>query len=1257
MPSVRVLIAYLAIAIYPLLLAGSSSAFAQETRASLGGKVTDSTGAIVPKAIVVVKADATGVVQTATTNNSGEWKIIGLLPGLYDFTVSATGFDSAEYISIDLQVSDQKSIDTHLKPGAQTASVVVESSVPLIDTTSAVSGTVLTSSEMEELPSLSNAPTMFIALTPGVTVTNGLAGSGIYAWSNTGLSEVASNGTGSTGASDFAAINYMYDGGENTNNQNSDRGAGQLAFSPPIDAVGQLRVVNNAYDASIGRTLGTTQLLTSKTGGRRFHGDLYEWNQNDFLNANTYANDANGLKITPIHSNFYGGTVSGPVWIPKLYDGGKKGTFFFFSYSGIRLTNPTNTGYTSVPNAAERNGDFSNSYTVNNGVKYPINIYDPNTIMPTNAAHTTFTRSQFPGNKIPSSRIDPIAKAYLQYVALPNAAPQLANGNDASNYLLNLTQTSKLDSAIVRLDHAWNNSNHSYISLRRNNWNSISKNTYGNQALELAVNPAQSRLNRQITVDHTLVLNSQTVLDLNYSLINYFGQNISSTSGQDPTTLGFSPAYARQMQVSGIPQIGGVSNLATLGTTYANNYSNDVNQDLRGSFTQTYRNHTFQYGAEYMIQQQGAGNLLGTAGGFTFGTNWTDQSPVGTQAIGSGSSLAEFLLGLPNGGSIPTTATGFWSQHFTAFYFQDNWRANKKLTFNIGLRWDYERPVTERFDRLASRFDPNYVVSGVSSSVQPNYAALVNGGTSGNTGLALLQQERPSASSFIARGGILYAGLNGTSRYVVNPRYKYFQPRLGFAYHVFENTVIRGGLGRFVQADFITGAQTAYSQTTSLVASTDNYQSAPTVSLADPYPNGLAPVTGNSQGPLTNVGSIGSFTDPDIGRIYADTASASVQQQVGRFLFDTTFILTEAHGLPMAWEINNPSAGAWHAAYDPQFTATGAPVLTNAGSTLVNNPFYHVAGIQTSQSTYTSSNVGAYGLLRPNPILGNLTETRGTGISRYYALQNKVERRFQNGFSLLSAFTWGKSLTANSFYSNQVAGAIINHTLDPADTKFHYVLTPVYELPFGRGKPFGNHVNRLLDEAIGGFTLSGSYNFQSGTPVTLPTQTAFYQGGNPSLGTNKSGSKWFDTTKFAPFPTSSTTRDQLASYPAWTGVGGLPGAGWVPTPNAPGYAKINNGVYGDFATYTSYNQNVFGNIRNPYTTTFTVGLRKRFAVTESTRLELGMDVFNALNHPIFGNIDTNPNDAYFGAISGGPPSKWVQVNSPRTIQLRGKFNF
>jgi hypothetical protein len=1262
-----------------LLFAGSVCAFGQETRASLGGRVTDAQGAVIQNAVVAVTSDDTRVVQTTKTNNVGEWRIQFLLPGFYHFDVSAKGFMTETRPGLELQVNAVLTVDTQMRVGSQAESVTVEATNPLIDTTAAVAGTVITSTEMVELPSLSNAPTMLSGMTPGVTTSTGVGG-GVYLWSNSGLSGNAINGTGAVAsATEYtnAATNYTLDGGVDTNND------AQIAFEPPSDAVSQFKVVTNAYDAAMGRQSGGTIALISKTGTLAFHGDAYLSNQNNFLNANSYQYDATGTPKAPLHTNNYGGTFGGPLWIPKFgakdplsYDGRKKGTFFFFSYSGIRNVAPVNAGFATVPDAAERNGDFSASYTVSAGVTYPINIYDPNTVVPTtpgNFARTEFgsgCKGTYPQpstcNVIPTNRIDPIAKAIWGLLPLPDAPAQTTSSNDANNYVKTEEQNDKFEGYMLRVDHAWNNSNHSYVNLRQNHWDEITNDPFGptfylNEYL-------QARLNKGITIDHTVILNKDFLLDVNYNALRYLSATQSASAGRNPTFLGFPSSYISQMQVASIPLfeniVPGAENDG-LGTEQNSNPAvADTNQDFNGSVTETFRNHSIRYGAEYLIQQEAVDALGASGGEFTFGTNWTKSSPVGTVATGSGDMLADFELGLPNGGSIPNNASAFWSQHYMAYYVQDDWRTTQKLTLNIGLRWDYQRPVTERFNRFASRFDPNYVITGVTSVAQPNYATLIAGSSANNTGLALLQAQRPNASTFIAKGGLLYAGLNGTSRYVENGIKKYYQPRFGFAYQLRPDLVIRGGLGRFVQASYNTGSQTGYSQTTSLTATTNNYESAPTISLENPYPAGLLTTIGNSQGELTNVGSEGSYTDPNNGRRHVDEASMSVQQQVKGYLFEAGFVLSKTRGMGMSWERNDPSAAAWHAAYDPQFTSTGAPVLTSAASTTVNNPFYHVAGIQTSLSDYTSSTIGAYSLLRPNPILGNLTVSEATGQNTYYALNTKVERRLRNGFSILQSFSWSKNENAQSFLGPQVAKAIIWRQLSSVDQRFHDVVAPVYELPFGRGKLIGDHVNRLTDELIGGWEFVGEYQFQSGTPLDLPTNTnsgegnsGFFQGGSPSLGSKKTSGQWFNTSMFAPIPTSSTTQAQLAAYPSWTGVQGMPGAGWTPTPGVTGYSKIANGIYNDFATRVTYNQQYFGNIRNPYTNTFTLGARKSFAISESVRFQLGMDAFNALNHPQFGNIDVNPSDTYFGAISGSAPGSWVQVNSPRSIQLRGRLTF
>lgn len=1221
-----------------LLFAGAVCAIGQQdTRATLGGNVKDPSGAIVRNATVIVTADDTNVAQTTKTDSAGDWTVKFLVPGNYHFEVSAPGFKTTENPSIELQVADQKSIDTQLQVGAATETVTVQSVAPLIDTSAADSGTVVTDAELEQVPTQSNAPTMFLGLTPGAVVSGGVGG-GVFLWSNGGLS--GSNVDGTAGN----AINYSLDGAVDSTN------AGTLAFEPPLDAVAEFKVVTNAYDAAIARQSAATINLDLKSGKDAFHGDLYEDNQNNFLNARYY-----NAKNNPVHLNQFGGSVGGPVWIPKLYNGRKKDTFFFFTYAGIHNEQPVNTGTMSIPSALEKTGDFSQSFTTNGGVTFPIQIFDPLTY---NAA--TGQRTQFPNNVIPSNRLNPIAVALLNLIPSPDTAHDAA-GSDSNNYTKKEAQVDRFSSYTLRVDQTWNSKNRSYVSLRQNLFNELSYDPYGpSLPYVLLQGLYQRRQNRGITLDHTLTLTSNLVADLRYSVTRYEGSSYDPGAGDNPTTLGFPSSFAALQQLPSVPAFTGIvtgSENGGQGTTQADSYTNDTNQDITAGLTQTYKKHNFRYGYEYLIQQEGTGGLGASGGTFAFGTNWTTLNPDATAGTGVGSSIASMLLGLPNNGSsLPTNATAFWSQHYTGVYFQDDWRLNTKLTLDLGLRWDVERPVTERSNKLFARYDPNYVNPTVTASSQPQYAAEI-AGASTNTGIQLLQSYRPNVSSFVTTGAIEYAGVNGTSRSVVNTRLKYIQPRLGFAYQFTPKIVLRGGLGRFVQATFYTGSQTGFSVSTPITATNDNYHTI-AATLSNPLPTGLVPVTGNSLGVNTNVGSTTSFTDPNAGRPYTDQASIYLQNQIKNVLVEIGGTLNITHGEGVAdplngnnngYNINLPSQAAWLAANTPTFNSAGLPSTTLAGSTQVTNPFKGAQYITNGEQT--ASTVSAYQLLRPNPVVGDILFNRPNGKQDYYALNTKVEKRFQHGFSLLQSFTWSKRISENNFIGPQAYAQVIERRLDSGDQKFHYVLTPVYELPFGRGKRFGGTSSKWLDAIIGGYEVSGIYNFLSGTPLVMPTNTSFFEGGDPAIGA-KTRTHWFDTSHFAQFPTSSTTVAQLAAYPTWTGVTGLPGAGYTPPTSS---STPKNGVYQDFATHVSYNQTTFGDLRNPYTTDFTLGIRKAFAITEKVKLQLRMDAFNALNHPRFGNIDTTPGDTFFGYLSG--TTTLSQVNAPRQIQLAGRLFF
>ena len=228
-----------------LLLLAGERAYGQDVRASLGGRVTDPQGAIIPNATVAVTADETGVVQTTNTNSAGDWIVLTLLPGHYHFEVKAPGFKTEERTSIELQVGDKKYVDTQMQVGTVSQSVTVETTTPLIDMTSSASGSVVTQAELEEIPTQSNSPTMDVSILPGVTVSLGVGG-GVFLWSNSALSGTSVNGAGGGLA---GAIAYTLDGGSINYNASNDR----LAFEPPMDSVNELRMVTNGYDASLGR--------------------------------------------------------------------------------------------------------------------------------------------------------------------------------------------------------------------------------------------------------------------------------------------------------------------------------------------------------------------------------------------------------------------------------------------------------------------------------------------------------------------------------------------------------------------------------------------------------------------------------------------------------------------------------------------------------------------------------------------------------------------------------------------------------------------------------------------------------------------------------------------------------------------------------------------------------------------------------------------------------------------------------------------
>ena len=321
------------------------------------------------------------------------------------------------------------------------------------------------------------------------------------------------------------------------------------------------------------------------------------------------------------------------------------------------------------------------------------------------------------------------------------------------------------------------------------------------------------------------------------------------------------------------------------------------------------------------------------------------------------------------------------------------------------------------------------------------------------------------------------------------------------------------------------------------------------------------------------------------------------------------------------------------------------------------NPFHNAPNITGTLSSNTT--IGAYQLALPNPLFNSLTENFYNATNDYYGMTERAERRFKDGLGLLATFAWAKDMYNGNLPQNQAVSQQLFRELSSGDVRFIYNINPTYVLPFGRGKLIGGHVNRWADLAIGGWELTGIFTFNSGTPVSLPTNSAFFQGGDPGSGFVKTRQRQFDISKFAPFPGTSTSLATLtnpAVYPAWTGVLGLPGGSFVPTAADVKNGNQLNGVYQDFATWRTRNPVYFGDVRNPAYENLDAGLRKSVPIHEQVRLELRIDAFNAANHPVFTGPGTSPGTSGFGFLSGNS-TNLTQANTSRAFQLSGKFYF
>ena len=833
-------------------LALAASLSAQTARVS--GQVTDSQGRVVNGCSVVMRSIATNERFQTVTTESGNFLLPPVPPGTYEISASATGFAPEQLTGLTLEVGESKVIPLVLQPATVHEVVQVADTPPELTTDRADRSVLLDHSFVDAIPLDVRNPLVLIGYTVGVTLgDDGLSGQNTTSESRTNTFRI-NGGLGST-------TDILIDGSTDTTAYYNEAGG-----IPGIEAVREFRVYTDAYAPEFGRTSGGIVSYALKSGSNQVHGSAFEYLRNSLLDANGFNADKAGLAKPPFRRNQFGGTIGGPVDLPKLYDGHNK-TFFFVSYDGLRDSS-AGSYTTTVPTALERTGNFSQTLQ-SNGTE--IVIYDPNSTALNSSG--AYVRTPFPGNVIPQSEINPIAQKLLSYYPMPD---QRGIGqSDSNNFFSNAPSTDTNDRLDVRIDqqlspkdmlfgHFSDFSNHIYYS-----------NYFGNGMADQDSPDHIPGIN--YSVSHTHTLSPRMIFEQHFSYAHSESQR-NQPLQVTPTSLGIASNALPGITATLTPALN-MSTYADLGPAYPYERNKSSVYQYRGDLSWMRGSHTFKFGVDlraYPTTLWDPEQLSVTASGaFTGGPN--ANNPVSA----SGLDLASLLLGaaqVQSGYEPPTTFHHF----YYGAYAQDAMRVTRKLTVTFGVRWSYETGDIENQNQL------NYIDL---SSTSP------------------LAGQVPGFPNLV--GGVGIPGLNGTSRELQIPT-SHFDPRIGISYALNSKTIIHAGYGMFHMPPAAWEQYPDAYGTTRISNSIDAQANGvtPLFNLSNPFPQGLPSPWGTNAGLAIALGQTieGPLRTQNIS--YMNQFTLDIQRQLpGGFVVTTAFSGNFGVHLPTPIDYNqlNPS--------------------------------------------------------------------------------------------------------------------------------------------------------------------------------------------------------------------------------------------------------------------------------------------------------------------------------------------------------------
>ncbi len=959
--------------------------------------------------------------------------------------------------------------------------------------------------------------------------------------------------------------NYLLDGIPITDALN------RAIIIPSLEAVEEVKIQASTYDAEMARTGGGMFNTFLKSGGNDYHGSAFGYiRQTEWL-ANTFFNNRAGIPISPQPFRNWGASLGGRISIPKLYDG-KNRTFFWAAWEAYADTQ-ANSALFATPTLAERSGDFSKSLNRAGGLQ---TIYDPLTTRSNGSGG--FIRDAFAGNIIPSARIDTVGRNIAATFMNPARDARFYGDQNLNGAA---TLPSKADQKTIKGDHqvlAWWRASASYLR-----YYSLEP---GETWFPTVSSPNQWRLERRVDstqINNLLTPTPTTVINIRYGFNRFPNYGFQRSQGFDVASLGFANSFVRDIPSQTFPNIT-MESVHSMGTNN-NFYYVHHSKNFSTSLSKFIGRHSFKAGFDFRRINADGQDFGNSSGAFTFNDIWTRATPTAVTA-GTGADLASMLLGLPSSGSgfIPTTLRDY--ADYYAWYIHDDFRVSSKLTLNLGLRWEREYGLREANNGLITGFDAN------------------------------AQNPLGPRSGFSSPGVVQFAGVNGASTSVGNPNLNKFGPRVGLAWQMTDKMTVRGGYGIYWAPQFAIGAPLSpegFTASTPYIATFDNYVTPANV-LSNPFPSGLNKPVGTSLGAMTGVGRSLTLPDPYARSPRVQQYSIDVQRQMlGGMVLSLSYVGSKTANLVLGTANINVNQ------LNPSNFSLGSALNDR-----VANPFFGKGGTGVvGGSTITRAQ-----LLKPFPAFDQVNfQFSDRNRAVYHSMVVKLQKRFSQGLSLLSTWTWSQTMDASSGGAgNNLNGGNVGpqnaydmnaeYSLSNIHTPHRWSTAFTYELPFGKGKSMLAS-SKALDYIVGGWSVNAISVFQSGFPLQIR------QNAN-----------------------NNSVTGAASQRPNATGVS--------PEVDAEFGKRLNGWI--NPAAFSTVPQFAFGNVsraismRGPGQANWDISVFKTFSFAEKYRAQFRAEALNALNTPLFRAPNTAFGNSAFGQVTS-------QANFPRLIQLGLRFYF